>query len=58
MKRTSLKDKPELKRRLQLVRTTIRELTPAQLAQAGGGGELEYAPTANCSQCSYTYIST
>ncbi|HWU87525.1 MAG TPA: class I lanthipeptide [Kofleriaceae bacterium] len=39
MKRTSNKDKPELllKRRLQLVRTTIRELTPAQLEQVNGG---------------------
>lgn len=48
MKRTSPKNKPELmlKRKLQLVRTTIRELTPAQLEQVNGGGpeEEEYAP--------------
>jgi hypothetical protein len=54
MKRTSAKNKPELKlkRTLQLVRTTIRELSPSQLEQVNGGNE-EYAP----SQCSYTFIS-
>jgi hypothetical protein len=41
MKRTSTKNKKELKleRRLALVRTTIRDLTPNQLEQANGGYE-------------------
>jgi hypothetical protein len=38
MKRTSMKNKQlKLKRRLELVRTTVRELTPAQLGQVNGG---------------------
>ena len=38
MKRTSMKNKQlKLKRRLELVRTTVRELTPAQLGQINGG---------------------
>jgi hypothetical protein len=42
MKRISVKSKKlDLKRRLELVRTTVRELTPAQLGQANGGGEME-----------------
>jgi hypothetical protein len=35
MKRATTKDK--LKRRLQLVRSTIRELVPEQLEQVNGG---------------------
>lgn len=50
MKRTSPKNKPELmlKRKLQLVRTTIRELIPAQLEQVHGGNE-EYNFPSACS---------
>lgn len=56
MKRTSMKNKPELKlkRTLQLVRTTIRELTPTQLAHVNGGYE-EYAPS--CARIPYTNIT-
>lgn len=40
MKRTSAKNKQlTLKRRLELVRTTIRELTPVELEKVNGGGE-------------------
>lgn len=52
MKRTNVK--LTLKRRLELVRTTVRELTPAQLARVNGGdgaGEA-YGPT-NC-DCRYS----
>jgi len=56
MKRTSPKNKPELmlKRKLQLVRTTIRELTPSQLSHVNGGygEEEEYAPS-----CVYPYYT-
>jgi hypothetical protein len=39
MKRTNRKNQKELKleRRLALVRTTIRDLSPTQLAQVNGG---------------------
>ena len=36
MKRTTTKD--NLKRRLRLVRSTVRELVPEQLDQVNGGG--------------------
>jgi hypothetical protein len=41
MKRTGLKNKQELKlkRRLELVRNTIRELTPTELERVNGGNE-------------------
>jgi hypothetical protein len=40
MKRTSMKNKQlKLKRRLELVRTIVRELTPAQLGQVNGGDQ-------------------
>jgi hypothetical protein len=41
MKRTSTKDKKELKlaRRLELVRTTIRQFKPKELTQINGGSE-------------------
>jgi hypothetical protein len=47
MKRTGAKNKQEkqLKRRLDLVRTTIRELTPAQLQQVNGGDSLVADPS-------------
>jgi len=47
MKRTSKTNQKELKleRRLALVRTTIRELSPNQLEQAYGGDEEVEAPT-------------
>jgi len=42
MKRTSMKNKQlELKRRLALVRTTIRELTPVQLGRVNGGADTD-----------------
>jgi hypothetical protein len=47
MKRTT---KLKLKRRLELVRTTVRELTPAQLDQVNGGNT-EHAPTNSCINC-------
>jgi len=52
MKRTTTNLK--LKRRLELVRTTVRELNPAQLAKVNGGdGEGDaYGPT-NC-DCRYS----
>ena len=50
MKRTNVK--LTLKRRLELVRTTVRELTPAQLARVNGGDGEAYGPT-NC-DCRYT----
>jgi hypothetical protein len=42
MKRTGTKNQREqaLKLRLQLVRTTIRQLTPAELEQVNGGDPL------------------
>jgi hypothetical protein len=45
MKRTSKKNQREqaLERRLQLVRTTIRQLTPAQLARVNGGNNGDVA---------------
>ena len=52
MKRTSVKLK--LKQRLELVRTTVRELTPAEIGSVrggnteGNGGELA---TAACTSC-------
>jgi hypothetical protein len=69
MKRTTLKNKRGLKleRRLELVRTTIRELTPLQLERANGAygygypltGDVCVAPTAgctdNCCDVGYTY---
>ena len=55
-----MKKKTELKlrlqRRLELVRTTIRELTPAQLREANGGYTavmISYGCTDGC--CEYTY---
>ena len=54
MKRTSVKLK--LKQRLELVRTTVRELTPAEIGSIrGGGGE---AATVFCTSCceTFTYI--
>jgi len=49
MKRTGAKDKNKrdlkLKRRLELVRTTIRELTPAQLDHVNGGTDGGYVET-------------
>ena len=33
-----MKQELKIKRRLELVRTRIRELTPTQLVQVGGGG--------------------
>jgi hypothetical protein len=47
MKRTTTK--LTLKRRLELIRTTVRELTPAQLEQVQGGGEI--ASSACQSKC-------
>ena len=44
MKRTSVKLK--LKQRLELVRATVRELTPAELGAVNGGND-EYVST-NC----------
>lgn len=64
MKRTSVLKKPQLKlrRRLELVRTTIRELSPAQLGRVDGGTGLCYGtftcPTKSCVGCGcepYTY---
>ncbi len=54
MKRTNVNLK--LKRRLELVRMTIRELTPAQLGQVNGGEEeselVTYmCPTKTCWNC-------
>jgi hypothetical protein len=46
MKRTGLKLK--LKTHLALVRTTVRELTPDQLKQVNGGGDLEYITYGCC----------
>ena len=43
--------KPELKRRLEIIRTTVRVLTPAQLARVDGG-DGDGGPT-NC-DCNYT----
>jgi len=48
MKRTNTQLK--LKRRLELVRTTVRELTPEQLAQVNGGNTEKMA-SASCVQC-------
>jgi hypothetical protein len=46
MRRTIMKNKKELKleKRLALVRTTIRELRPNQLAEVNGGSVHEAAP--------------
>ncbi|HEX2689761.1 MAG TPA: hypothetical protein VHN14_24250 [Kofleriaceae bacterium] len=41
---TNMKQALKIKRRLELVRTKIRELTPAQLEQVGGGSNLEDGP--------------
>lgn len=61
MKRTSLKAKRniKLKRRLELVRTTIRELTPAQLEQINGGNT-EPQPMPDAPGCirPYTQVTT
>lgn len=50
MKRTNLRSKGQLqlKRRLELVRTTIRELGTTELAQVNGGGEAPAAPSCWC----------
>ena len=64
MKRTGAMKKLELKvkRRLELVRTTIRELTPTQLEHVNGGVEENFATltciTRTCIGCGcepYTY---
>ncbi len=64
MKRTGAMKKLELKvkRRLELVRTTIRELTPTQLGQVNGGETEDMATltciTRTCINCGclpYTY---
>ncbi len=66
MKRTSAMKKPglKLKQRLELVRTTIRELSPTQLHRVDGGYGDDYAaltawcPTRTCVGCGclpYTY---
>ena len=54
MKRTNVKLK--LKQRLELVRTTVRELTPAEIRAVRGGGE--EAATVFCTSCcdTWTYI--
>lgn len=52
MKRTNTK--LQLKRRLELVRTTVRELTPVQLQQVQGGGE-EPASSACLTKCCENY---
>lgn len=36
--KTNLKQELKIQRRLELVRTRIRELTPAELSEAHGGG--------------------
>lgn len=63
MKRNSAIKKLDLKlkRRLELVRTTVRQLTPTELRQVNGG-ETENAtytcPTKTCNNCGcepYTY---
>ena len=50
MKRSRVKQQQEfeLKRRLELVRTTIRELTPAQLEDIHGGTEANAVGEPNC----------
>lgn len=55
MKRTSVNLK--LKRRLELVRATVRELTPGQLASVNGGNE-ELISTACPTKCcdGWTYV--
>lgn len=47
MKKTGVKQqqKSGLKRRLELVRSTIRELTPTQLGYINGGTETTQDPT-------------
>jgi hypothetical protein len=59
MKRNSPKTKRDLKlkRRLELVRTTIRELTPTQLGQVNGGTETVLDAPSGCIR-PYTYITT
>jgi hypothetical protein len=54
MKRTSVKSKPELKlkRRLQLVRTTIREMIPTEFQDVNGG----YAAEPSCWLPPYTNV--
>lgn len=52
MKRTNTK--LQLKHRLELVRTTVRELTPTQLQQVQGGGE-EPISTACVTKCCDDY---
>ena len=49
MKRTSSKNRREqkLKRRLVLIRATVRELSPIELEQVNGGDEV----TVNASGC-------
>jgi hypothetical protein len=46
MKRTNKKNQKELKleRRLALVRTTIRDLSPNQLGQVNGGSGIDCLP--------------
>jgi hypothetical protein len=52
MKRTSMKNKQlELKRRLALVRTTVRALTPTQLEQVIGGANTNACPNATGLAC-------
>jgi hypothetical protein len=51
MKRTNTK--LELKRRLELLRTTVRELTPAQLQQVNGGNATAMCISKCCEEISY-----
>jgi hypothetical protein len=50
MKQTKLKLELKVKRRLELVRNHLRELTGAELEQIQGG-----APTARCDTCNNVY---
>jgi hypothetical protein len=57
MKRTAMKSKLGLKleRRLELVRTTLRELTPAEMERVNGAYAAG-APTAGCgTNCGNVY---
>ena len=51
MKRTKVNSK--LKRQLELVRSTLRTLTPTELGRVNGGGEDE-ATLACATRCYYT----
>ena len=52
MKRTKVNLK--LKRQLELVRTTIRQLTPPELRRVNGGGEEEYSTNTCPTKCRLT----